>query len=575
MLNIHVRELSLIRAPPVQAAVTYFDPQPAPAEVPSCLANPFAEGPTHPLARRAAEALQSRLRHGDLSAGLRLEDLEEPGRGKMFGVLAVAAPDGRIGYLCGFSGMLDGRWHIDGFAPPLFDEAARAAFWPAGEAELRTLDSAHAELLQGAEAVALRTRLDALTTRHGASTAALRERHEANRRLRHDARQHLAERMMEEDARRAALHALGQESRADADERRRLDAAYQQDREVLVSALRAIDARRAAIEHLRAERSRQLWQQIAYNYVIPNARGEEQPLGALFAPEPPPGGAGDCAAPKLLAQAYRHHLKPLALAEFWWGAPPLTGERHSGLYYPACHSKCGGVLPYMLEGLRVDPPLPPGKTPSEGDALRLVYEDPWLLAVDKPCGLLSVPGRHSPQRDSVLTRLRRRAPEAPEPLIVHPLESDTSGLLLATKDAETHAALQRQFARKEADKHYIAWLEGPVLGDHGVIELPLRAHPEERPRQIVDPVHGKRAVTEWRVLRRRGPQTQVSFLPRTGHPHQLRVHAAHPLGLGAPIAGDRLYGSSGGTRLMLHAESLTVLHPRTGERLHLECPAPF
>ncbi|MDC0709951.1 pseudouridine synthase [Stigmatella sp. ncwal1] len=559
----------------MQAVVTYFDPQPTPSEVPARLANPFAEGPPHPLARRAAEALQERLRHGDLSAGLHLQDLEEPGRGKMFGVLAVAAPDGRMGYLCGFSGMLDGRWHIHGFAPPLFDEAARNAFWPAGEAELRALDSAHAELLHGAEPVALRTRLDEMTARHGAHAAGLQERHEANRRLRHEARQHLAQRAMGEEERRAALHALGQESRADAEERRRMDAAHHQEREVLTSALRALDVRRAELEHLRAERSRQLWQQIAYNYVIPNARGEERPLGVLFAPEPPPGGAGDCAAPKLLAQAYRHHLKPLALAEFWWGAPPLTGERRSGMYYPACRSKCGAVLPYMLEGLPVDPLPPSGRAPGTGDALRLVYEDPWLLAVDKPCGLLSVPGRHSPQRDSVLTRLRRRASEGPEPLIVHPLESDTSGLLLAAKDAETHVALQRQFARREADKHYTAWLEGSVPGDHGLIELPLRAHPEDRPRQIVDPVHGKRAVTEWRVMQRNGSQTQVVLLPRTGLPHQLRVHAAHPLGLNAPIAGDRLYGNSGGTRLMLHAGTLTAVHPRTGERLHLECPAPF
>lgn len=563
-----------MRDTPLQDVVTYFDPQPASTEVPVRLASPFAHDPPHSLARRAAEELQLHLRRGDLSGRINLAALDRPGRGKMFGVLVVAAPDGRIGYLRGFSGMLGDRWHLDGFAPPLFDPNARDAFWPAGEAELRALDVRHAELVEGAEPVALRASLAELTARHAAAAAGLRARHDANRQLRHDARRRLAHSALGDDKPHAALHALGQESRADDAERRRLDAAHHQERELLASALRALDARRAELEHLRAERSRQLWQQMAYAYVIPNARGEERPLGALFAPEPPPGGAGDCAAPKLFAHAYRHRLRPLALAEFWWGAPLLIGERHAGAYYPACHSKCGQVLPYMLEGLPVDPAPVLGAAPIHEDEPRLLYEDPWVLVVDKPCGLLSVPGRHDPLRDSVLVRLRRRHPDATGPLVVHPLEPEMSGLLLAAKDEETHAALQRQFARREADKRYVAWLDGRVTGDQGVVELPLRADFEHRPRHTVDPRHGKRAITEWRVTQRTEARTRVSLLPRTGRTHQLRVHAAHPLGLGAPIVGDRLYGGDD-TRLMLHAEALTFVHPRTGERIDLECRAPF
>lgn len=431
--------------------VTYFDPQPAPAQVPVRLASPFAPGPPHPLAHRAAEALRLELRRGELARGLDLGVLDKPGGGKMFGVLVVSAPDGRVGYLRAFSGMLGGQWRLDGFAPPLFDAAARDAFWPAGEAELRTLQ-----------------------------------------------------------------------------------------------------------EPLRAERSRQLWRQLASTYLIPNARGEERPLGALFAPKPPPGGAGDCAAPKLLGHAYRHRLKPLALAEFWWGASALTGERHAGEYYPACRAKCGELLPYMLQGLSVDPaPLLDGARSQE--ELRLVYEDPWLLVVDKPRGLLSVPGRHSPLRDSALVRLRRRYPEASGPLVVHALDAETSGLLLVARDRESHAALQRQFARREADRRHVAWLDGHVAGDNGVVELPLR---------------GKRALTEWRVTQRAERRTQVSLVPRTALPLQLRIHAADPLGLGAPIVGDRLHGGND-TGLMLHAEALSFLHPHTGKRFGLECPAPF
>ncbi|MFE8601935.1 pseudouridine synthase [Archangium violaceum] len=555
---------------PSRDAVTYFEPQPAPAEVPVRLTDPFAEDLPHPLARRAAEELMAFLRHGGFALGA----LDAPGQGKMFGVLVVAAPDGRIGYLRGFSGMLDGRWRIDGFAPPLFDPIARDAFLPAGEAELRALGERHTELVEGPEPTALRANLAELTARHGAAMEEMRARHDANRGLRHDARQRLANGEVRDDERHATLQALGEESRADAAELRRLEGAHHQAREVVVSALRALDTERAGLEHLRAERSRQLWRRISESYVIPNARGESRTVGALFAPEPPPGGAGDCAAPKLLGHAYRHGLRPLALAEFWWGAPPLTGGRHAGAYYPACRSKCGGVLPYMLEGLHVELEPRPEAGPGPVDELRVLYEDAWLLVVDKPRGLLSIPGRHEPSRDSVLVRLRRRDPDATGLVVVHALDPDTSGLLLVARDPMTHAALQRRFARSEADRRFVAWLDGQVAGGEGVIELPIRPDREDRRRHLVDPLHGKRAVTGWRVTQRSGTRTRVSLWPRTWLPHQLRVHAAHPLGLGAPVSGDRLYGGDD-TRLMLHAEALTFVHPHTGVRVELECRAPF
>jgi tRNA pseudouridine32 synthase/23S rRNA pseudouridine746 synthase len=535
--------------------VTYFDPQPAPDEVPVRLASPFAPGAPPALARRAAEALQLRLRRGDLPGGVDLGALDAPGGGKMFGVLVVSAPDGRVGYLCGFSGMLGDRWYVEGFVPPLFDPVVRDAFWPAGEADLRALADRHAELVGGAESVALRASLAELTARHRVAADELRAHHDANRRLRHDARRHLTDGAAGDDERRAAL---ARESRADAAERGRLDEAHHQEREALESALRALDARRAELEHQRAGRSRQLWQRMADSYVLLNARGEARTLGALFANEAPPGGAGDCAAPKLLGHAYRHGLEPLALAEFWWGAPPLSGGRDAGAYYPACQHKCGRVLPYMLEGLSVEPPLP-GAVPLAVEELRLVYEDRWLLVVDKPQGLLSVPGRHDPRRDSVLVRLQRRFADAAGLQVVHLLEPEASGLLLVARDPDTYAALQRQFARSEAEERQVAWLDGHVAGDHGVVELPLR---------------GKRALTEWRVMQRTHARTRVALWPRTARPHQPRVHAAHPQGLGVPIVGDRLHGRDA-TRLMLHVEALAFLHPHTGARVAFESPAPF
>jgi tRNA pseudouridine32 synthase/23S rRNA pseudouridine746 synthase len=311
-------------------------------------------------------------------------------------------------------------------------------------------------------------------------------------------------------------------------------------------------------------------------YRIVNARGERRDLRALFAPGEPPGGAGDCAAPKLLAHAYRLGLAPLALAELWWGAPPLTGGRRAGQFYPACRGKCGPLLPFMLDGLTHAPPPIFGADPIAAAEPRAVFEDAWLVVVDKPCGLLSVPGRTGLLTDSVLTRLRARYPDLPELSIIHRLDLDTSGLVIVAKRATAHAALQRAFAARQIDKRYAAWLDGELARDAGTVDLPLRVDLDDRPRQIVDPVHGKPALTEWRVVTREPGRTRVALIPRTGRTHQLRVHAAHPSGIGAPIAGDRLYGrAADGERLALHAEALAFTHPHTGARIELERPAPF
>ena len=553
------------------AGLIFLDPPPPAAEIPSRFPSPFQPGAPVPLARRAADELQQRLRAG--LPGVDLAALDAPGGGKMFGVLVVATPDGRIGSLSAFSGMLAGRWHVDGFAPPRFDPVARDRFWPAAEAELAALERRHRELVDGADAVARRAAVAELSARHEAALAALRARHRERKERRAAARARLAS-AADDDADASALHALAQESRGDAAERRRLDADHERERASATAALAELEAARAELEVLRAARSRAFWQQILDGYAITSARGERRSLAALFAPDVPPGGAGDCAAPKLLGHAYQHRLRPLALAEFWWGAPPVTGGRLAGHYYPACRGKCGPILRFMLDGLDADPVPLFGAAAIPADEPRAVFEDPWLIVVDKPCGLLSVPGRHARLRDSVLVRLQARFPDATGPLVVHRLDLDTSGLLLAARDPDTHAALQRSFARREIDKRYVAWLDGAVASDAGVIELPLRVDLDDRPRQIYDPVHGKPAVTEWRVLERSGNQTKVALFPRTGRTHQLRLHAAHPLGLGAPIVGDRLYGRDG-ARLLLHAEALAFTHPRTGERIQLECPAPF
>ncbi|MCE9576168.1 MAG: RluA family pseudouridine synthase [Deltaproteobacteria bacterium] len=537
--------------------LTYFAPQPALADLPAVMPSPFATAP-HPIARRAADELRARM----LALGLGAL-VDAPGGGKMFGALVVRDRAGRVGYLAAFSGMLGGEWQREGFAPPVFDVAARDATWPAGEAELAVLAQAHADAV--AREARARAALVALEAAQAIDDHALRTRHAAQRAARHAARA---------AADPAALAALAQASRNDTTERRRLDAAHAAAREPLVAALATRTAEVADLDAQRADRSRALWAQILDGYVIPSAGGERRPIRTLFDPAPVPGGAGDCAAPKLLARAYALGLTPIALAEQWWGAPPATGGRHAGGFYPACRGKCGPIVPFMLDGLDAEAGPIFGADAVPADAPRILHEDAWLVVVDKPCGLLSVPGRSGALRDSVLTRLRARL-QADGPMIVHRLDLDTSGVMLVAKDAATHAALQQQFARRTIAKRYVAILEREVRGEHGTIDLALRVDLEDRPRQIVDAIHGKAAHTGWRVLARAGGRTRIELTPHTGRTHQLRVHAAHPQGLAAPIVGDRLYGTVSAERLMLHAEALAFAHPHTGGTIAITVPAPF
>jgi len=575
---------------------------PLPARFPS----PFAV-PPHPIARHAAELLVADLRAGRL--GIAARQLDAPASeadpsagGKMFGVLVVRAPDGRLGYLRAFSGMLAGAWSLPGFVPPLFDTVARDAMWPAGQASLRAHELELRALATSGAYTSAKAHLASFDRELATDLAFLQERHRSRRALRKIARAglepHIEGVCLDEspratEARQAALHALDQESRADTAERKRFDAERAAERASILARLEPLEARRAELERLRADESRGLMKQVHDHYTIANARGERRPLRELFAPREPPGGAGDCAAPKLLGFAYARGLTPIAVAEVWVGASPATGGRHDGAFYAACRGKCGPILPFMLEGLDHDPSVEPGASIEtravddrgsssvdaghgrDGELPPVVYQDEHIVIVDKPVGLLSVPGRSGALRDSVQTRLRTRYLEIH---VVHRLDLDTSGLLIAAKTLAAYKALQAMFARREIAKTYIAIVDGDVLADTGAVELPLRVDLDDRPRQIVDDQHGKPATTTWRVLARTGPRTRVELVPLTGRTHQLRVHCAHRFGLGAPIVGDRLYGtpaSQHAPRLLLHAERLVFTHPVTGERIEVASPAPF
>ena len=336
--------------------------------------------------------------------------------------------------------------------------------------------------------------------------------------------------------------------------------------------------------HLSPLTSKQLSQELQtwlfHQYQLLNARGEVKDLvdiwqeyynrPKLLQKYPlPPGGTGDCCAPKLLQYAYQQGLNPLCMAEFWWGAATKTELRQHLNYYPACRGKCKPILTWMLQGLDVDPD--PETLSLQQMELPVVYEDEWLLVVNKPSGLLSVPGRIG--QYSVETIMQERYPDS---MVVHRLDMGTSGLLIVAKTQDVYRALQEQFVKHQIRKKYLAVLEmnhssfnihHSTLPAKGRISLPLRPDPMNRPRQIVDLEHGKRAVTDYEFLSDR----VVALWPQTGRTHQLRIHCAHPDGLGCPIVGDELYGTrQQGQRLMLHAAELWFRHPVTLEEIHLE-----
>ena len=330
-----------------------------------------------------------------------------------------------------------------------------------------------------------------------------------------------------------------------------------------------------ALKEERKQRSIALQQWIFEQFRLRNARGEEQDIYSIFtqtAHRNPPAGTGECAAPKLLQYAYLNNLQPLAMAEFWWGDSPKGEIRRHGHYYPACRHKCEPILNFMLQGLEVEPnPLLTSNT--DATQLETVYEDDYLLVVNKPAGMLSVPGKTG--QASVLTLLQERYPDATGPILVHRLDMATSGLLLAAKDKDTHALLQKQFEGRTVKKRYIALLEGiPQAEPKGFIRLPLRPDFDNRPLQMVCYEYGKPAVTRYEIMDTENDRTRMAFYPETGRTHQLRVHAAHREGLNCPIVGDPLYGQPT-DRLYLHAERLEFRHPVTGQRLQIQKEAPF
>ena len=531
-------------------------------ELPGSFNNPFFYT-AHQLCVAAAEELRSMVDAAD-------ELRADTSTGKMLGVLVVRDKAGEVGFLAGFSGLLCGSNRVAGFVPPVFDFLAPGSYFKREEAGISAIND-EIKCIKGSDEYVAALSLVAVAT-----TAANKEIAE-RRALNAVAKQKRAERRAAgalSPAEEADMIKCSQFEKAELKRvTKRCNAAVDAAKEVL----RVFEERLATLAARRKTRSAALQEWLFANFKILNARGEERSLLSVFAEYTgglPPAGAGECAAPKMLQYAYAYGLQPLAMAEFWMGASPVGEVRRDGCFYPACKSKCLPILTYMLQGLDVE------ETALERgganiDDIKILYIDDSLIVVDKPSGVLSVPGIVG--GDSVQEWLRAKY-GSNDIFVVHRLDMATSGILVAARSMEVLKAMQALFAGRAVEKEYVAMLDGVPAVNNGEIALPLAADYDNRPCQKVDYLNGKSARTIYRLLRKvdwQGSECAlVSLVPVTGRTHQLRVHCAHHAGLDVPIVGDTLYGRPA-DRLMLHACRVAFVHPVSGERVELYSPAEW
>ena len=559
---------TIINAPLVRPLIWDKD------SLPSKFTFPFYYTP-HPLAVYAIEELQTYLTDQtdfEHNFGL-IEEQEGLVIGKMFGVLVVQDKDRNIGYLSAFSGKLGNSNDRTGFVPPVFDMLKEGSFYKRGEAIISQINERIEEIEQSDELKNARSYFESTRQLYADELTAIKVAHKKAKKDRKQARV-LAEKELEPQDLQCFLDELVKESLENKFLLKGFTNRWEKKLDTAGKTLKVLNNELEGLKEERKSKSSKLQQQLFENYTFLNANGEHESLLNLFKDSPlgrPPAGAGECAAPKLLHYAYKHSLKPIAMAEFWWGASPASEIRkHKGIY-PACKGKCEPILGHMLQGLDVDE-NPMLKNYGEDKELKKIFEDDVMLVINKPTELLSVPGRRV--TDSVQSRIQEMYPDAEGPVIVHRLDMSTSGLMLIAKTKEAYIRLQSQFIKRTIKKNYIALLDGTVEGESGEIKLPMIVDFFDRPRQKVCFKEGKPAQTKWKVLSVENNRTRILFEPITGRTHQLRVHSAHSDGLNCPIVGDDLYGQKE-DRLNLHAYSIDFEHPVSRERMNFKVEPEF
>lgn len=494
----------------------------------------------------------------------------------MLGVMIAADDCGVRHTLYAFSGQIGDRGFLHrGFTGPVFDYLEPEGHFKSREREISGQNMEIALFETGEFSVA-RLEYERAEEKCRAEVAKYKERCRVAK-LERMARRESGVVSEEE------LAAMMRQSQFEKAELRRLKKRSAASLEPFAARLREARSHLEAMKERRRSESEALQEWLFSNFRLLNARGESKSLSEIFAEtsmKVPPSGAGECCAPKLLQAAYLRGWEPVAMAEYWYGKPKGGEVRRHGEYYPACRGKCLPVLGWMLQGLSVVPPLDGDCGSLAAYSPEIIYENQWFCVVDKPGGMLSVPGKGAAVSLQQWLSERYGADRCVK--VAHRLDQDTSGLIIATFGEQAFKVMQSLFAMRRVRKTYVAELEGDYvslgIAGRGRIELPLSADWLDRPRQHVDSEGGKAAVTEYEFTGVSEGRSRVVFSPLTGRTHQLRVHAASEGGLGMPIAGDRLYGTNAGRgadRLHLHAHKLEFTFPTDGRHYCFESPVPF
>ncbi|MCY4779184.1 pseudouridine synthase [Sphingobacterium sp. UT-1RO-CII-1] len=542
-------------------------------EKPQQFTFPFSYEP-HQLSIIAAQELQNYLEtQTDFQHNFGLDKDKTQAIGKMFGVLVVEQKNGDLGYLAAYSGKLaDSNEHAY-FVPPIFNMLTKDSFFLIEEEEINALNR---QLGQLENNLALKLLKQELISLEKESQLKLKEARLAMKKAKQERQQKREANIntLNTSNYELLLADLIKQSYRDQHEYDVLKTNYKTQLTTIAEKINSIEKQKEEVKLKRKHKSASLQRKLFDQYYFLNARGEKKSVLAVFDDFNqilPPAGAGECAAPKLLQYAYQKDLKPLAIAEFWWGSSPSSEIRKHKHFYPACKNKCEPILGHMLQGLDIEP-NPLLQNIAIDTELEIIYQDQDIIVVNKPIELLSVPGINI--QDSVYTRVLDLFPNITGPVIVHRLDMSTSGILVLARNKEAHKNIQAQFMQQTVVKRYTALLDGLIASTDGTIELPIRVDLDDRPRQLVCYEHGKPAKTTYKVVDVKDSKTRIHFFPHTGRTHQLRVHAAHKLGLNTAIVGDDLYGKKA-DRLHLHAGYLEFTHPGTKKQISFVIADPF